>query len=142
MFDSWTSQAGAVLVVAVCLFAFLKGGEPERIGAGAYILGWFASLLLQDGGALYRVQYALMAVDIIMLLVLIGLAWKCRIAWPAWAAACQLLVVMSHFLSMSDLRPSSGNYLAVINLAGMGVLIAIGVGAFWSWQERRAAGLE
>lgn len=142
MFDTWTSQVGAILVVVVCVFAFLKGGETERIAAGAYILGWFASLMLQDGGALYDTQYGVMIVDIVMLLVLAGLAWKSRTAWPAWAAACQLLVVMSHFISMSDLRPSLGNYLAVINLAGLGVLVALAVGTFWVWQERRASGLE
>lgn len=142
MFDTWTSQVGAVLVVAVCLFAFLKGGETERIGAGAYILGWFASLLLQNGGALYQAQYGVMAMDILMLAVLIFLTWRSRTAWPAWAAACQLLVVASHVVSMTDLRPQLGSYIAVINLAGLGVLIAIGVGTFWAWQERRAAGLE
>lgn len=142
MFDSWPSQIGALLVVAVCVFAFLKGGETERIAAGAYILGWFASLVLQDGGALYHTQYGVMAVDVLMLVVLAGLTWKSRTAWPAWASACQLLVVMSHLLSMSDLRPSLGNYIAVINLAGLGVLIALGVGTFWVWQERRAAGME
>lgn len=142
MFDTWPSQLGAVFVVSICLFAFLKGGETERIAAGAYVLGWFASLLVQDGGALYSVQYGVMIIDILMLLVLAGLAWKSRTAWPAWAAACLLLVVMSHVLSISEVRPGLANYLMVINLAGFGVLIALAVGTFWHWQERRAAGLE
>ncbi|MGQ2991500.1 hypothetical protein [Brevundimonas sp.] len=43
---------------------------------------------------------------------------------------------------MSDLRPSMLNYISVINLAGYGVLVALAVGTFWAWQERRAAGLE
>jgi len=30
----------------------------------------------------------------------------------------------------------------VMNMAGYGVLIAIGVGTFWAWQDRRAANLE
>lgn len=142
MFDTWSSQIGAIFVVVICLFAFMKGGETERIAAGAYVLGWFASLLLQNGGALYSVQYGVMIIDIIMLIVLGGLTWKSRTAWPAWAAACQLLVVASHFISMSDGRPALANYLAVVNLAGYGVLIALAVGTFWHWQERRAAGLE
>ncbi len=142
MFDTLAAQIGAVFVVAVCLFAFLKGGETERIVAGAYVLGWFASLLMQNDTNLFSISWGLMAVDIAMLLFLAAMVWKSRASWPAWAAACQLLVVMSHFVSMSDLRPAMLNYISVINLAGYGVLLALAVGTFWSWQERRAAGLE
>jgi hypothetical protein len=41
-----------------------------------------------------------------------------------------------------DIRPSISSYYTVINLAGYGVLVALAVGTFWAWQERRAAGLE
>ncbi len=51
MFDTLYSQIGAAISVAVVAFAFLKGDEPERVGAGAYALGLLASLLLQvDAG--------------------------------------------------------------------------------------------
>ena len=142
MFDTLASQIGAIFVVAICVFAFLKGNEPERIVAGAYVLGWFASMLMQNNTDLYGVQWGVMAIDVAMLILLGAMVWKSRVSWPAWAAACQLLVVMSHFVSMSDLRPSMLNYIAVINLAGYGVLIALAIGTFWAWQERRAAGLE
>jgi hypothetical protein len=33
-------------------------------------------------------------------------------------------------------------FYTILNLAGYGVLLAIGLGTFWAWQERRAAGLE
>ena len=49
---------------------------------------------------------------------------------------------MSHILSIADVRPSVSAFLTVVNLAGYGVLIALAVGTFWAWQERRAAGLE
>jgi hypothetical protein len=49
---------------------------------------------------------------------------------------------MSHILTMVDLRPSNAAFIAVINLASFGVLVAITVGTFWAWQDRRAAGLE
>lgn len=142
MFDTLASQIGAVFVVAICVFAFLKGNEPERIVAGAYVLGWFASMLMQNDTDLFNTQWGLVAIDVGMLLLLSAMVWKSRVSWPAWAAACQLLVVMSHFVSMSDLRPAMANYIAVVNLAGYGVLLALAIGTFWAWQERRAAGLE
>lgn len=142
MFDTLASQLGAVLVVLVCAFAFLKGDETERIAAGAYILSWFASMLLQTDGELYEVQWGVFAVDTAMLLVLGGLIWKSRKAWPVWAAACNLLIVMSHVVLMIDVRPPMAAFITAVNLAGYGVLISLAVGTFWAWQERRAAGLE
>ncbi|CAN5366667.1 hypothetical protein BH09PSE1_BH09PSE1_05670 [soil metagenome] len=142
MFDTLASQLGAIFVVLVCTFAFLKGDETERLGAGAYILSWFASMLLQTDGELYQVQWGVFCVDTVMLVVLGALIWKSRKTWPVWAAACNLLIVMSHVVLMVDLRPPMAAFLTVVNLAGYGVLISLAVGTFWAWQERRAAGLE
>jgi len=142
MFDTLASQIGAVFVILVCTFAFLKGDETERIAAGAYILGWFASMLLQTDGEMYKVQWGVFAVDTAMLVVLGALIWKSRKTWPVWAAACSLLIVMSHVVLMIDIRPPMVAFVTVVNLSGYGVLIALAVGTFWAWQERRAAGLE
>lgn len=141
MFDTLPAQIGAAFVVLVCGFAFLKGDEPERIWAGAYILGWFASLLIQDNaGPLAAWSY--FAIDLLMLLVLIGLVWKARRSWPAWAAACQLIVVMSYVVALTDIQSTAAAVVVVISLAGYGVLVALAIGTFWAWQERVAAGLE
>lgn len=142
MFETLASQIGAVFVVAVCGFAFLKGDQPERIVAGFYVLGWLGTLLSQDASSLYTVNPLLFFIDLAALILLGSTIWKSRKTWPIWACACQLLVVTSHVLMNVDLRPSAASYLAVMNLAGYGVLLALGIGTFWAWQERRAAGLE
>lgn len=142
MFDTLSTQVGAVLTIAVVAFAFLKGGEPERIGGGAYVLTWFATLLVQGDGAVRGTQWGMMGIDMIMLAVYGGLAWKANRAWPVWAAALQSLIVTSHVLTLVDIRPPLAAFYAVINLAGYGILLTIAIGTFWAWQERRAAGLE
>ena len=142
MLDNLYSQVGAVITVLVVGFAFWKGEEPEKIAAGAYGLGWFASMLVQDDANLYGIQWSMLAVDLIMLSVLGALVWKARRGWTVWATAMQLLVVMSHLMALVDVRPSASSFYFVINLAGYGVLLAIAIGTFWTWQERRAAGLE
>ena len=142
MFDTLSTQVGAGLTVLVVAFAFLKGDEPERIAGGAYVLAWFASLLVQGDGATPGTQWGLMGIDITMLGVWVALAWKSRRSWPIWTAALQSLVVMSHILTLVDIRPPMSAFVAVVNLASVGILLVIAIGTFWAWQERRAAGLE
>jgi hypothetical protein len=142
MFDTLASQIGAAFAVAVVAFAFLKGDEPERIGAGAYMLALFASQLIQDSVQLAGTNWGLMAIDVVMLAVYAGLSWRSRRAWPVWVCALQSLIIMSHVMTLVDLRPTFAAFYTVINLASYGVLLALAIGTFWAWQERRAAGLE
>lgn len=143
MFDTLPTQIGAGLTVLVVAFAFLKGDEPERIAGGAHVLAWFASLLIQsDGSSGGTTQWGLMGIDVVMLGVFAGLAWKSGRSWPVWAAALESLIVMSHILTLVDVRPPLAAFYAVVNLASTGILLTIAIGTFWAWQERRAAGLE
>lgn len=142
MFDTLPAQIGAVFVVLIGVFAFVKGDEPERVGAGTVLLGWFASLLVQRDGQLYGVQWGMFAIDTICLIVFGALVWKSRRSWPVWACGLQALSVMTHIMLMLDIRPPMQSFFTVINLAGYGILIAIAVGTFYAWQERKAAGLE
>ncbi|SFS70769.1 hypothetical protein [Brevundimonas viscosa] len=141
MLDTAPSQIGFLLAALVAAFAFLKGDEPERIGAGAFLLGVFAALLLHDRTALTGVQWGVLAVDLVFLGVCAALAWKSRRSWPVWACGFQSLVVMSHLLALVDLRPALAAFYVVINLAGYAVLAAIAIGTWQAWRDRRAEGL-
>ena len=45
-------------------------------------------------------------------------------------------------MAMIDLRPPIASFYTVLNIASYGILLALAIGTFWAWQERRAAGLE
>lgn len=142
MLDTPYSQIGAAIAVVVVAFAFLKGDEPERIGAGAYALGSLAALLVQDDSRLYGPQWGMMVIDAILLGAYAALAWKSRRAWPVWVSALQSLVVMTHVLMLVDLRLPLAAFLAVINLASYGILAALVLGVVQAIRERRALGFE
>ena len=142
MFNMLYAQVGAIGMIAMCCFAFLKGGGAERIGAGTYLLGWFASVLVQGDMGEGGVPYGMFAIDIAILAVFVGLTWRSRRTWPAWAAGLQLLTVMSHILIMIDTRLPMASLYTVMNLISYLIIICIAVGTFWAWQERKAAGLE
>jgi hypothetical protein len=142
LFDTLYAQVGTAISLVVVAFAFLKGDEPERVGAGAYALGLLASLLLHDDSRLSGPQWGLMAVDSVMLGVYAALAWKSRRSWPVWAGALEALIVMSHLLTVIDLRPPLAAFYAVINLASYGILLAIAAGTAQAWRDRRAPAAE
>jgi hypothetical protein len=142
VFDTLYSQIGAAVGVIVVTFAFLKGDEPERVGGGAYALGALASLMLQDDSQLYGPQWGLMIAETVMLAVWVALAWKSRRSWPIWAGALQSVVVMSHVLTTTDVRPPIAAFYAVVNMASYGILLALALGVLRAWRDRRALGLE
>lgn len=142
MINTLPAQIGAAIMLLVCAFALLKGDEMERVGAGAYLIGWLATLLIQTESAGHYVVPGLFAMDLVMLCVFIGLAWKSRRAWPIWASGLQLLSVSSHVLRLVERDTPINAFYSVMNLASYGVLATLAIGTFWAWQERRAAGLE
>jgi hypothetical protein len=89
-----------------------------------------------------NIPYSMFALDVVVLTVFVGLAWKSRRTWPVWASGLQLLSVMSHILIMIDTRLPITSLYTVMNLNGYLIITCLIVGTFWAWQERRAAGLE
>ncbi|HYC75551.1 hypothetical protein [Brevundimonas sp.] len=111
------------------------------MGAAAYALVFLGSLMVPDSSDLSIPQWGLMAMDIVLLVVFLGLAFHSRRAWLVWASAFQALIVTVHILVAANLRPPSDAFAAAYNMSNYGLLIAMAVGTFWAWQERRAAAM-
>ncbi|HYC98813.1 hypothetical protein [Brevundimonas sp.] len=141
MFETIYAQVVLAVAVLVVTFAFLKGDEPERMGAAAYAIALLATTMIRDGTSLSVPRWGVMALEIVLLVVFLGIAWHSRRAWPVWAAGFQSLIVTGHLLVAANLRPPSDAFATVINMSNYGLLIALAVGTFWAWQERRAAAM-
>lgn len=142
MFETIAGYVGAAFMVVVGMFALLQGGRPERIGAGAYLFAWFASLMAQTSGSYFGVQWGVFAIDVALLIIFGAMVWKAPRSWPVWACALQLLAVTSHVMIMLDLRTPISAFYTVVNMTGYGIMLAIAIGTFWAWQERRAIGAD
>ncbi|CAN7227342.1 hypothetical protein [Brevundimonas sp. LjRoot202] len=139
MFETIYSQLVAAAAVLVVLFGFWKGDEPERLGCGAYALVFLGALMVPESYDLGVAQWSVMAMDGVLLAVFLGLFFHSRRAWLVWASAFQALIVTVHILVAANLRPHYGAFAAAYNMSNYAVLIAMAVGTFWAWQERRAA---
>lgn len=142
MLETIYSQVGAGIAILVVLFGFLKGDEPERIVSAAFALVVLGGLAAPDLFEMNGTRWGMISLDVLLLAVLCGLVWHSRRSWLIWASAFQSLIVTGHILILADIRPPGNAFAAVNNLSNYGLLIALAVGTFWAWQERRAAGLK
>lgn len=141
MFETVYSQVVLAVAVIVVGFVFWKGDEPERMGGAAYAMVFLATTMIKGGASPSLPRWGMMGLEIVLLAVFVGIAWHSRRAWPVWAASFQALIVTCYLLVAANLRPPPDAAAAVINLSNYGLLVALAVGTFWAWQERRAANL-
>ncbi|HZW15203.1 MAG TPA: hypothetical protein VFF66_02995 [Brevundimonas sp.] len=142
MFPTIYSQLVLAAAVLVVTFVFVKGDEPERMGGAAYAMVFLAATMIKGDSTPNVPRWGVMGLEIVLLVVFLGIAWQSRRAWPIWAASFQALIVTSYALVAANLRPPVDAAAAVINMSNYGLLVALAVGTFWAWQERRAANLK
>ena len=131
--------AGAIFMISMALFAFLKGGTREKIGAGYLIVAWFASLLVQEYNDFRGLPIGMFLVDVFSLLFFASLAWRAPKSWPVWVTGLQLVTVMGHVMILTNKTVPIASLYTVMNLVGYLIIFCIGLGTFWAWQDRRAA---
>ena len=78
MFLTIYSQLVLAAAILVVTFSFIKGGEPERMGAAAYAMVFLAVTMIKDGTSLNFPRWGVMGMEIVLLIVLIGIAWHSR----------------------------------------------------------------
>lgn len=126
----------AILAVC-CLYALVRGGPPERLGATALIAAVVASHFVPASGPIrfQTIEYGTMAVDMTLLAVIVFIAVRAQRFWPMWMAAILLDTVLTHLLMLSPkLIPWS---YSVMNAAwGYPLPIIIAVGT-WRHHMRK-----
>lgn len=90
--------AFVALFVSAIIFAFWKGGAPERCVAVAF---WIASLLtLTVAPTIERrfrtVEVGILIVDLLLLVVLLWVALFANQRWTLVAASLQIMIIMGH----------------------------------------------
>jgi hypothetical protein len=132
-FTPWISLSVAVLV---CGFAVWKGDRWVRFVAIVYLVGWIATpfATLRDP---MSPEWGIMAIDVVVMALLVWASLRSRRLWSLFAAACQMMCVASHVVSIIDLRIYIATLIAGLALLSYGVLIALLLGTFAAIRARR-----
>lgn len=125
------------LLVAICLYAWWRGGTDERIVALTCLAGTVATLLVVSP---LRQRYAsleegLLLVDLAVLAGFITVALRSKRFWPLWVAGLQLTTSIGHILKGVDQDLLPRAYGAALQFWSYPILIILLVGTYR--QHRR-----
>jgi hypothetical protein len=117
-------------LLSVCIITVWRGGDEERLAAGALLANWAVTLILFDKAHPNDLQRGILVVDLALLILYFWLALRSRRYWPLFAAAFQLLVIFTHLGRALDPAVRGWAYLTAGIIWSYLVLIAIATGAW------------
>lgn len=92
-----------VLLVGTIVYALLKGGPDERSGAITILVGVLLTQVVSVIGpngnmapGWFGPEIGVMATDVAVFIAFVAIAYRSEKFWPIWAAASQLVAVLTH----------------------------------------------
>ena len=125
-----------VFVLLTCLFAFVKGGPTERIGAAVILANLLAGVVNE---ATLQDQLVTLAIDGLTALALLGVAVRYA---NFWLGAVMLLYAVQfglHAFYAVQERPRDSLHLIINNVDFVAVSLCLTIGTVLAWRRRRAA---
>jgi hypothetical protein len=128
IFHTVRQQIGMLIGFAGCGYALWRGGRPERIIGAAVLFGWTVCPFLINTNDWFDPQWAVAAVDVSLLALMLWVAFTSDRYWPMWAAAFHGLGVLMHATMLLDRRVPPWSYRTAEAVWSMLVLLALVAG--------------
>jgi hypothetical protein len=124
VYHTLTPWISLILAASICGFALWKGDRTIRIVAGIYLAAWILTpfLALKDP---MQPEWRVMVLDTLVMVLFVGVSLWARRVWTIFAAACQMMAVASHVVSIIDLRINIATVVLGLAMLSYGVLIAL-----------------
>lgn len=126
------------LLIAIVLYAFLKGAGEHRIAAMGCLLATVATRFLRPPDDIkYReLELGVLAVDALLFALFLFIALRSKRFWPLWIAGFHLVTVSAHALRALKLDLIPTAYSLAVQFWSYPILLCIGI-AVWRSQRRR-----
>lgn len=120
------------LLLAVCLYAWLRGGGDERLVAATCLAGTAATMLVISPlrQRYSGVEEGMFLVDLAVLAGFVTVALRSKRFWPLWVAGLQLTTSIGHILKGIDQDLLPRAYGAALQFWSYPILIILAVGTF------------
>ena len=129
------------LLLAVCVYAWLRGGTDERAVAATCLAGTVATILVISPlrNRYAGVEEGLLLVDLAVLAGFITVALRSRRFWPLWVAGLQLTTSLGHILKGVDQNLLPRAYGAALQFWSYPILLILAIGTFRRHRRARQA---
>jgi hypothetical protein len=126
------------VLLAVTIYAFLRGRTDERAAAIVCVAATLGTLLLhsQLSERFAHVEFGLMSVDFLAFVGFAAIALRTDRFWPLWAAGFQLTTILSHILKAVELDLLPQAYAAAARLWVYPIFVVIALGT-WRTHQRQ-----
>jgi hypothetical protein len=146
MFNQLVSYVALLLMLATTVFAFWKGGPPERLGAATIVTVWIgtiaASLLTHSDAS----AISLLVSDAFAAVGFLVIAVRYSSLWLGGAMMCEAVSFVAHAMRLSDnariLWHGLNIFILIVNIASCLVLLIFVGGTFATIVRRRRADRE
>lgn len=126
-------------LLLICAFAFWRGHSDERVVAATCLLATLVQLFVVTP-TLRRysgVELGVLAVDLTVLAVFVGIALHSQRFWPLWVAGLQLTTVFGHILKAIQLSLLPYAYAGALRFWSYPILLILAIGT-WRTHQRSA----
>ena len=128
-----------VAIIGVAVFAWVKGGTPERIGSAVNLAGTAVFYLGQRFSSLNGFAPGLLILDGVLGVSFLALALRYTSLWLGAAMLLQAAQFSLHAFYYVTKKPFDLLFAAVNNIVSWGILICIVAGTVASWMNNRRA---
>jgi hypothetical protein len=132
------------LLACCCLYAFVAGGGPERIGAVVYAIACTLTVIAASAAPIryQSVEVGVLIVDVLLFAAFSCVAVKANRFWPIWVSALLGLGVLGHLARWAGPDVIPWAYAAVLTIWSYPILAIIALGTFNHQRRLKRFGVD
>jgi len=132
------------LMVAVCFYSAIRGGQPERRAVMIFVLGTILTVIAASSSEnrFAQPEVGILITDLAMLSAFVMLALNAERYWTIWICSMQIIQVLSHIPKMliPELLPQA--YFVIAAIWAYPMLIVLTIGTYRHQQRLRRFGVD